>query len=413
MIGRTFIFLFLLLPYVTHAQVTMEDFLQAAWEEPSLKSFANQNQFLSSKPYRLAPVQRLEFRTESNQLDPARQDYALRINPANPWEMKRNNQYFRTYQETLQLDRDRLLKQSLQARYQVIINWLYYQELSELKANDKQNSERLLLILEGQRYSDFFDAEDYIKLKLDQVDKAIELEETHFEIDNQQRKVEALHEQARGKTLLWPTDAVVSIKRLEAIVDSLTQLAIIGGEVQYREKKIDLTTHEWQLEKSNINVGFLQAQYQPYRVEQGRKPWNLSLGVTIPVFNPNKGDMTKRKLEVIEAEGDLDVARGEQQAGRELMHAKIKSLIQRYNEVDNMTENLNVSSMASILQQFNSSNPSATIQFQSKLIKLKTISARLRQEILLSYIEYLGYSEVIQHRPLVNFLSPILTPIEP
>jgi len=413
MIGRKFIFLFLFLPYVTNAQVTMEDFLQAAWEEPSLKSFANQNQFLSSKPYRLAPVQRLEFRTESNQLDPARQDYALRINPANPWEMKRNNQYFRTYQETLQLDRDRLLKQSLQARYQVIINWLYYQELSELKANDKQNSERLLLILEGQRYSDFFDAEDYIKLKLDQVDKAIELEETHFEIDNQQRKVEALHEQARGKTLLWPTDAVVSIKRLEAIVDSLTQLAIIGGEVQYREKKIDLTTHEWQLEKSNINVGFLQAQYQPYRVEQGRKPWNLSLGVTIPVFNPNKGDMTKRKLEVIEAEGDLDVAKGEQQAGRELMHAKIKSLIQRYNEVDNMTENLNVSSMASILQQFNSSNPSATIQFQSKLIKLKTISARLRQEILLSYIEYLGYSEVIQHRPLVNFLSPVLTPIEP
>jgi hypothetical protein len=413
MIGRKFIFLFLFLPYVTNAQVTMEDFLQAAWEEPSLKSFANQNQFLSSKPYRLAPVQRLEFRTESNQLDPARQDYALRINPANPWEMKRNNQYFRTYQETLQLDRDRLLKQSLQARYQVIINWLYYQELSELKANDKQNSERLLLILEGQRYSDFFDVEDYIKLKLEQVDKTIELEETHFEIDNQQRKVEALHEQARGKTLLWPTDAVVSIKRLEAIVDSLTQLAIIGGEVQYREKKIDLTTHEWQLEKSNINVGFLQAQYQPYRVEQGRKPWNLSLGVTIPVFNPNKGDMTKRKLEVIEAEGDLDVAKGEQQAGRELMHAKIKSLIQRYNEVDNMTENLNVSSMASILQQFNSSNPSATIQFQSKLIKLKTISARLRQEILLSYIEYLGYSEVIQHRPLVNFLSPVLTPIEP
>jgi hypothetical protein len=413
MIGRTFIYLFLLLPYVTHAQVTMEDFLQAAWEEPSLKTFANQNQFLSSKPYRLSPVQRLEFRTESNQLDPARQDYALRINPANPWEMKRNNQYFRTFQETLQLDRDRLLKQSLQARYQVIINWLYYQELSELKANDKQNSERLLLILEGQRYSDFFDAEDYIKLKLDQVDKAIELEETHFEIDNQQRKVEALHEQARGKTLLWPTDAVVSIKRLEAIVDSLTQLAIVGGEVQYREKKIDLTTHEWQLEKSNINVGFLQAQYQPYRVEQGRKPWNLSLGVTIPVFNPNKGDMTKRKLEVIEAEGDLDVAKGEQQTGRELMHAKIKSLIQRYNEVGNMTENLNVSSMASILQQFNSSNPSATIQFQSKLIKLKTISARLRQEILLSYIEYLGYSEVIQQRPLVNFLSPLLTPIEP
>lgn len=412
MIGRKLYLIFLLLPLMGQAQVTMEDFLLAAWEEPSLKSFASQDQFLSTKPYRLAPIQRLEFRTSNNQLDPARQDYALRVNPANPWELKRNNQYFQTYQEALQLDRDRLLKESLQVRYQVIVGWLYYQQLSELKAEDKQSTEKLLSILEGQRYSGFFDADDYVKLKLDQVDKSIELEETHFDIDNQRRRVEALYEQAKLKTLIWPEEAVISLERLEVIVDSLSLNGTTGGEVLYREKQIDLTTHEWQLEKSNINLGFLQAQYQPYRVDQGRKPWNLSLGVTIPVFNPNKGDMTKRKLEVIEAEGDLDAAKSEQQTGRELTREKIKSLIKRHREVNQMMENLNIGSLASMLQQINSSNPSATIRLQSNLIKLKTLAARLRQEIFLSYIEFLGYAEVIQQRPLVNYLSSTLAPIE-
>lgn len=412
MISHRFFFLFLILPLAVRGQVTMDDFLQAAFEEPVLKSFDSQNQFLSTRPYRLAPIQRLEFRTSNNQLDPARQDYAVRVNPANPWEMKRNNQYFQTYQEALLLDRDRLLKQSLQSRYQIIIGWLYYQLLNELKAEDKQNTEKLLSILEGQRYSGFFDAEDYVKLKLDQVDKTIELEEAHFEIDNQRRRVEALYEQAKLKTLVWPADAVISLTRLEAVVDSLAQLGAVGGEVAYREKQIDLTNHEWQLEKSNINVGFLQAQYQPYRVEQGRKPWNLSLGVTIPVFNPNKGDMTKRKLDLIEAGGDLDAAKGEQLAGRELTHEKIKSLIKRHREVILMMENLNVGSLASMVQQMNSSNPSTTIRLQANLIKLKTLAARLKQEIFLSYIEFLGYSEVIQHRPLINYLSPTLAAIE-
>lgn len=402
-------YLFFMLPLFTQAQVSMEDFLYAALEEPALKSFSNQDNFLNTKPYRLAPIQKLEFRTESNQLDPERQDYALRLNPANPWEVKRTNQYFKTYQELLQLDRDRLLKESLLARYEVIIGWMYYQEISLLKEEDKLNTEKLLSILEGQRYSSYFDAGDYVKLKLDQVEKVIELEEARFEIDNQRRRVEGLFEKAKLKTIHWPASQIISLQRLEAVVDSLSALQASGGEVAYREKQMDLANTEWLLEKSNVNVGFLQTQYQNFRIEQGRKPWSISMGVTIPVFNPNKGDMTKRKLEMIEAEGDRDEAKSEQQTGRELMQAKIKSLLKRHHEINTMMNDLSVGTMATTLQRINDSNPTTVVQLQSNLIKLKTMAARLRQEVLLAYLEFLSYSEVVQQRPLINYLSANLS----
>jgi hypothetical protein len=402
-------YFFFMLPLFTQAQVSMEDFLYAAQEEPALKTFSNQDNFLNTKPYRLAPIQKLEFRTESNQLDPARQDYALRLNPANPWEVKRTNEYFKTYQELLQLDRDRLLKESLLARYEVIIGWLYYQEISLLKEEDKLNTEKLLSILEGQRYSSYFDAGDYVKLKLDQVEKVIELEEARFEIDNQRRRVEGLFDKAKLKTINWPASQVISLERLEAVVDSLSALQASGGEVAYREKQMDLANTEWLLEKSNVNVGFLQTQYQNFRIEQGRKPWNISLGVTIPVFNPNKGDMTKRKLEFIEAEGDRDQAKSDQQTGRELMRAKIKSLLKRHGEINTMMNDLSVGTLATTLQRINDSNPTAVVQLQSNLIKLKTMAARLKQEVLLSYLEFLSYSEVLQQRPLINYLSTDLS----
>jgi len=402
-------YFFFILPLFTQAQVSMEDFLFAALEEPALKSFSNQDNFLNTKPYRLAPIQKLEFRTESNQLDPERQDYALRLNPANPWEVKRTNEYFKTYQELLQLDRDRLLKESLLARYEVIIGWLYYQEVSRLKEEDKLNTEKLLSILEGQRYSSYFDAGDYVKLKLDQVEKVIELEEARFEIDNQRRRVEGLFDKAKLKTINWPASQVITLENIETVVDSLSAIQASGGEVAYREKQMDLANTEWLLEKSNVNVGFLQTQYQNFRIEQGRKPWNISLGVTIPVFNPNKGDMTKRKLEFIEAEGDRDQAKSDQQTGRELMRAKIKSLLKRHGEINTMMNDLSVGTLATTLQRINDSNPTAVVQLQSNLIKLKTMAARLKQDVLLSYLEFLSYSEVLQQRPLINYLSTDLS----
>ncbi|MBL7872601.1 MAG: hypothetical protein JNM78_13375 [Cyclobacteriaceae bacterium] len=401
--------LFLFLPLLAHAQVSMDDFLLAAWNEPALQSFSNQDDYLNTNPYRLAPIRRLEFRTESNQLDRTRQDYALRLNPASPWEMKRNNQYFRTYQELLQLDRDRVLKESLQTRYRTIVDWVYYEELKTLKEEESQTTDKLIQILEGQRYSAFFDAKAYVELKLDHVEKLIELEETRFEMDNQRRKVEGLYEKARLKNISWSPTDLLSMEKIEQVVDSVNQLMANSGEVAYREKKIELANSEWQLEKSNINVGYLQTKYENYRIEQNRRPWSVSLGVTIPVFNPNKGNMTKRKLEVLEAEGDLEQARNEQHVGRDLMQAKIKNLIKRYRDVSTMVEKLKLNELGATLQQIKDSNPMATVRLQNNLIRSREISAKLKHEINISYIEFLSYAEALQQRPLTNFLSPHLT----
>ncbi|NJN44922.1 MAG: hypothetical protein HC806_09530 [Anaerolineae bacterium] len=115
----------------------MEEFLQSVFEEPAVQAFDNQNNFLDSNPYRLSIIRRMEFRTESNQLDPQRQDYALRLNPANPWELKRNNEYFQHYQQVLQLDRDRVIKESLKERYEAIVEWAYFNEIKKLKEEEE------------------------------------------------------------------------------------------------------------------------------------------------------------------------------------------------------------------------------------------------------------------------------------
>lgn len=401
---RALIFYFLLLPSLLSAQVTMDDFLGSVWEAPVIKAFDNQNIFLETNPYRLSLIRELEFRTESNQLDTERQDFALRLSPSNPWEVKRNNQYFQTYKEVKQLDRNRELKKLLRTHYKAIIEWVYLEEKKKLKEEEREATQMLIEILEAQRLSSFFDPNDYAGLKIEQVEKVVELEELYFEEDVQHGKIETLYPQAKNQTISWALNDLISVEMIELWIDNHQSVPEFG-EVAYRQMQIELSKAEWALEKSNINVGYLQAQYQQFRIEQARSPWSIGLGVTIPIVNPNKGNMTKRKLEMIEAEGNLTEAKNEQKVGLALMKKKVKTLTTRYYNLQSQLDGLNIDTLASNLQKIKDSNPITEVRLKRSLIKSRNILALLRKEIYLAYIEYLWHAEMLQQQPFKNYLS--------
>jgi hypothetical protein len=386
----------------------MESFLTAVLEDPMIRSFDEQDNYLSASPYSLAPVKELELRTESNQLDGGRQEYALRVKPFNPWEVKRNNQYFQNYQELLNLDRQRELRDMLKIRYETIIEWVYLQEHRKLKEEDQKLSAYLITMLEAQQFSSFFDANEYAALKIEQIEKGVSLEDLHFEEDKLRNTIAKLYPYAQNQTISWSMDDLISVDKLQMIT-ALGEINSGAGEIAYRERKISLTKSEMALEKTNIDMGFLQAKYEQYRIEQDRSPWSIGLGITIPIFNPNKNKITIRKLEMIEAEGELEEAIVQQQSGFNLASQKIKQFIVRYKKLEEQLLKMDVDALARSLQEMESSNPVVMIQLKRSIIKSKTVAARLKKEIYLAYIEYLAYAEMLQQAPFKNYLGQEMT----
>ena len=392
------------LPFPVFAQVSMEDFLWSALDAIELRALQQQNAYLETKSYKLAPVRGVEFRTETNQLDPQRQDFALRLNPANPWEIKRNNEYFQTYQEVVQLNQDRSLKELLNLHYSAILDWTYLKEQIKLKKEDQQITESLLQILEAQRYSSFFDAEDYAELKVDLLEKQSELEELSFEEEILKKRIESLSPLAKAQEIDWTMTDMVPIDRIEEWIER-HQVSSENGEIAYRQKLVELASAEWALEKSSLNIGYVQAQYQQYRLEQERSPWSIGLGVRIPLFNPNKGKMAEKKLDIIEAQGELTQAQNEQEAGLLIMKTKVKTLTQRYRTIQSQLGDLDMDGMGNTLSEIKDSNPITELKLRRSLVKSKNVSVRLKRDIYQAYIDYLSHSELLQKLPMVNYLQ--------
>ncbi|MCE2997313.1 MAG: hypothetical protein ACK5RG_18945 [Cyclobacteriaceae bacterium] len=402
-----------LMPACIFAQVSMEEFLGAAFQSQRLLTLGQQQSFLQTRPYQLAPIRKLAFQTTSNQLDRTRQDYSFRVLPSNPWEVRNTNNYFKTYSELITIDQERQLREALRERYLLIIEWGYWDEIHRLKEEEKMNTQKLLSIMEAQRLSSNFNPEEYVQLKLDQVDQTIELEEMAFNRDALQKKIEALYETAKQKSIGWTGASLMTVEKIEEFTNRARQEgSTTGSELAYYEKQIELAMRKWHLEKSNINVGFIQTQYEPFREESNRRPWSISMGLTIPIFNPNKGDMAQRKLQVIEAQGVFEQTKLNQRIGKDFSYEKIMNLLLRYKEVAKMTTDLNFGDLALTMQQMKSNNPTTVVKLQNRSLRLKVLTARLKREILNSYIDFLAFSDLLQQKPVINYLSPSLAVIE-
>jgi hypothetical protein len=393
------------------AQLSISEFIRSAKTDFELTTFDEQIRYLDTKPYRLSPLRQVEFRTKNNQLDPSRQDYGLRFSPANPWEVKNNSNYFKQYKTVLSLEKDLAFKEALVNRYNLVATLLYFKEIKALKEENSRLITTQLSILEKQQNSDFFNGEDYLELKLDQMDKSVASEEAAFDLENQLRKMTGVYADVSQAPINWTYNHILSVDRIIFITDSLYQLQSTPVTLTYRENKIDLANQEYLLEKSNINIGFLQTTYEEYRTEQDRRPWSISLGVTIPVTNPNKGDMTKRKLDAIEATHERDETKAELHTGRIVSYEQLKSLISRYRDIQVKIEALNVGTLSGTLKAFKEDNPMVVIRFNGNILKLKAVEIKLRHSIVLTYIEFLGHTDAIQQQPLVNYLSAHLEPI--
>jgi hypothetical protein len=410
-----YLFSYLIVIFVScqaFSQVPISEFIGSAGDDPEVKSADAQINYLQSKPYRLSPLQKLEFRTRNRELMSTQQEYALRFNPANPWEMRSNNKYFQEFSSSLSFEKELALKSALVDRYNLVILYLYYYELKSLAVLNDNLVEKQLSILERQSASSFFDADEYVKLKIEQLDKSVEKEEADFEWQSQKSAVSQLYPAADGKSILWEAQALITVDRMEQVADSLVKQMISPLEVAYRKQQVNVARSQYNLEKSNINPGFLQTSYDQRRVNQDRNPIIISLGVTIPIVNPNKGDMARRKLEEIESEYELKSAQIEDQTSQDIAYLKLKESIGRYRDLQRKIEELKNSSLQKDLTLLKSGDPLIALQFDAGLNKLRVLQSKLKRKALTYYVEFLTESDHLQHIPLVNYLSGNLTPVD-
>jgi hypothetical protein len=389
------------------AQLSVEEFLGSVREDPEVKTFDDQINYLNTKPYRLAPLREVQLRTQNRELMQTQQEYGIRVSPSNPWEMRRQNAYFKEMNAGLALEKEIVRKDALFDRYNTIIEYLYNSSVHKLTIVGKQKLDQQINIVERQSGSRYFDADSYVKLRADQLDFLIEEEEFGFETSNQISRITRTYPKAHNQRIDWDFDKAISLEQIKKVCDSIERAGITSSLARFYQQQIKLAKSEYELEKTNI--GFLQTSYDRRRYHQDRNPFSVSVGVSLPIFNPNKGNMTKRRLDEIEAEYDYTEETYQSESDKIILKEKVLSLVARVKNLEEKIDVLEKSNLAQTLSTIKEGDPVAVIQFRQRVIKIQTLYYKVKRELFLAFTEYLYATDALQAEPLTNYLSPRLT----
>jgi hypothetical protein len=394
------------------AQITVSEFIASSLESPEVRVFDEQISYLDQKSYRLSPLQKFEFRFRNREMMEGYNEVGLRFTPTNPWEMKYTNKYFQAFQGSLSSEREVLLKEVLVSRYYMVAYTLYYSELRNMYADVKELVDRQIAILEKQQTSSFFDADDYVELKMKQLNRMVEFEEADFEFQDQLRKMEKAYTKNNTNPIIWDQSKFITVEKIKWLLDSLVREELKPAVVSYQEHRLAMAEHDYKLEKSNFNLGFFQTSYDNRRAIQDRVPVNISFGINIPITNPNKGDMAKRKVKAIEESYELEDVTKDADIERHVSYQNLVSLIKRYEILENRIAELEDSKLIKSLSTLKGGDPLIVVQYREDILKLSTLLVKLKRDINIMYIDYLAASDHIQRSPIINFLYQDLTSLQ-
>jgi hypothetical protein len=389
--------------------LSLRQFLKSSLDDPYYKSFDVQNSFLQHrKGYSLPWVDEVQFRFQDNQLINYRARYSVRINPGNPFQIDRNNKYFQGMQVLKSLEQKMVLKELMRDRYEMVVELWMASEITDLVLRQKEIRTQIGNAYASKMGSADFDPDKFLDTQLDLIAKEADWHKASFERDI---ALERILNASGATQVKFNFNELITVDQINHLLQSATRDAE-QTEYELLKQRVEVAMRKMKLEKSNFDLGFIQAVYNTDRRLNETNSAGFAFGVTLPITNPNKDDVAREKLTVLERQGELEQFQSMEKNKRLNASVYLKLHLMHYQQLDSLITAMQQRKMNILTALATNYDPIVELKYQEKLIQFEALKTRIKREILLQYIAYLDSTDKLHERPLINYLNMNLEGIE-
>ena len=382
------------------AQFSVDEFLSRAATELDIQTIRAQQQYMKDANFRSPLLREVEFRMRARDMQSGLEDYRFRVAPLNPFERRANKEH--TELLAMQMESESLVAFSsvLNRRYKLLIEYHYLTAMKEIG------------ILENERYRQLMRArrhQENAGEELIEMDRRILLNELQLEdLEAEMRELAYFirMDYSFSGDIDFSGFTMVSV---EQVSDHLSGPG--GGQnifVLNEENKAKVSEADWEINKqeSFSNIGYLQAEYRTYRGETLGENLGFQLAFQLPIVNPDRPDLARRRLDVIEDQQDVKEVEREVDITLFSRENDLKTMIAQYRRLDEKIASFDA------IPPSNYSNADALLELVNYKNDLIRRRAGLYERILSQYIDWLHYKGILASDPLLNYLSAGRTPLE-
>lgn len=376
--------------------LSVKQFLQNIDHQASIGYVKKKIAHFNDLSYRLPLVEKLEFRTETNDFELKKQEYLVRITPNSLKNRRTQRQYHETVQHMAQMELQFTKSMELRKRYELLVNLYYYSAIlsshlrHQVLYNDKVTLLKRSSSLPGFDILDLINAEDDAQENLHRI---LELENHIETLDKTAARMSpsSLPLSFNGFHLI----TVEEIKEVVASVSSRQTLSHSALDVISADTYMSMLEYEWEAAKSKFSLGYIQAQYGYNPGDPFRKSFSVGVGFDIPLKSTGRLDLNEIQVKIMESESEYFQKKSEIEEEIFSLEQHLHSLISRHALI---SQHLEESQAEYALQEYSKiaeASPRALLQLRENTLKKQLLLQEIEHEIYLTYISFLDYSGMI------------------
>lgn len=408
MYTRLIIFaLFLSLVSPSFGQFSMERYLSTAVSEPELAYLNEQASFVEENGFKSPILREVEFRARIRNFGNGFEDYRLRFSPLNPLEKSANKNYRDAVSQQLDAEYRMNLEEVLLRRYQVMTEHYKLSQTRKVLDQDLNFYTELKTVL--QQDASMSALRDAIATDKEILDIKLKLEEIASELTALEHTIRQAYPYEGD--LSWASD-LVAISEIKLWLESLQGINVNNNLYLINElHKVQVTSSELKVkqQESFSNIGYVQAEYRKDPTQTFGENMGMQVGVSLPVTNPDKPDLQRRKLKMLEDSQDLKQDKAELQQYIDKKISKLESLLRQHELI---SEKLNSYKNKKLTTGTSSSGLKLLLDLHEFTSELEQRKLELDQKIRSSYLQILSFDGKLSSQPYINYLSPSHSPFE-
>lgn len=389
-----FIFLMTVCASSSFGQFSVENYLSAPFQEAELEGLVKQLEYMNTESFRSPLFRELEIRLRSNDFNLSPEDFRLRLGFINPFERKANKSFNEKHADYVELKYNYEVNLIIANRYKQLISHYY---LVEAKEQLNLEIDRLKISYE-QLQTQKFSLKLLIETDEQMLKKELRKKEIQSSIDILENYIYKIHRIT--DSISWAGVSMITVEQIRNRMKLDTTYRSFAFDLAFKSFKMDEQAFKIKKAESFRNIGFFQAEYDTDRGKDFNSHLGFQLGISLPIFNPDKPDLQRENLELLESEYELKQIRNEAEIKRFNLNKKLLETIWSYEVV-----NKRIADFEAFGQEITYDNMEDFLTLTEYLGSLNRLKSEYYMECLNLYIDLLAHAGKLSASPLFNYIS--------
>lgn len=387
-------------------KLTIDSFIMTAQNDLKLQHQRELTRYLKDAPSSTPYIDRMEFRTETEEFDLEKQKYSLRFYPKGWGETQYTKQVTELASQSCRTEQLNYYNTALKMRYDLVLDYLETSSMIDLKRQLATVCEDRIHVLNKKSAGSLsFDISELI---------AAEelLTELRLELVGLENKITGLNHQISvaadsQKPVAFDRRRLIDISAIEKKIHELPQeITLNNVKLKDQKDKMDLANSKYMLEqaKGRDYLSYFEVSYDSDDYDDAKKACSIEVAIKLPFINSDQDGVNRKKVNYMKERLQYNEERRALSEKRISMIRVLDRLIQQYTLLEANKKNSNAEVSFKAYLKMDGMDPLNLLKIKESIIKSDIQLEKTAFNIRWRFIELMDIMGSLPAKPFKNYV---------